>query len=114
MARHFMNPAMGKHFGAEEREETAEGEGKKHGAAKGNKHMPDIHIKSHEHGHTVHILPHKDSNMAPETHEHEFGDVEGMSKHLHEHFGKAGQDHGGSSESGGATDELGEGLGLEL
>src|SRR5271166_2823333 len=91
--RHFMNPAVGKHMGME----TEEGEGKKKrepmGAGKAHKGKhdvpPDIHIKSHknEHGeisHTMHIM-HEDG-AAPETHEFEHGDTEGIHEKLKHHL----------------------------
>lgn len=111
MTRHFMNPSMGKHFGSEEGDDTSEGEGKKKVGAKG---LPDIHIKSHDKGHTVHILPHKDSGMAPEQHEHELGDADGIVEHIRKHLGKVGQDHGDKGGEGSGTEELGDGMGLSL
>lgn len=69
---HFMNRQRGRHMsGGEEH----------HG---GGEAKPQIHIHSHENGHTVHIM-HPDGQH--EKHEHEDGDSEGMAAHIHEHLG---------------------------
>jgi hypothetical protein len=108
--RHFMNKQMGKHMTG--KDSSMGGHGKSARSKKphlpdsphdsGKHAMPNIHIHSHDGGHTVHVMHHDGTH---EKHEHEAGDAEGMAEHLHTHFGTGdagvghGQDHGYSSGS---------------
>lgn len=53
----------------------------------GQHHPPHIHIHHDGHKTHVHIMHH---NAPPEHHEHDPGDTEGISSHVHEHYGAAG------------------------
>lgn len=75
---HHMNPQRGRHMGAKDESQSGDHQGK-----------PDIHIKSHEQGHTLHVM-HQDGRH--EKFEHEDGDTHGMAEHLHEQLGNDGSD----------------------
>src|SRR5438270_12303906 len=78
-----MNPQRGQHMGGEEHG----GSSGEHGGGNEHEHggkLPDIHIKSHSAGHTVHIM-HQDGRH--ESHEHAHGDTEGMAEHVHNYLG---------------------------
>lgn len=88
---HFMNKSHGMHMGAKPEAQPADDMHQE----SGQHETPQIHIHSHDEGHTVHIMH---SNGQHEKHEHEHGDAEGIASHIHQHIGgKEGQDHGGSS-----------------
>jgi hypothetical protein len=79
---HFMNRQRGRHMGGDKEAGGALDESKSE--------KPDINIKSHANGHTVHIM-HPDGRH--EQHPHDAGDVEGIAAHIHEHLG-SGQGDG--------------------
>lgn len=92
---HFMNKSHGQHMTgkpatpppsdpAEEQPSSDQDAGS----------MPDILIKSHSKGHTVHVMH---SSGAHEKHEHAKGDSAGVTEHITKHMGGQGQDHGYSS-----------------
>ena len=81
---HFMNRQRGRHMSGGEEHHGGEHQAK-----------PDIHIKSHSGGHTVHVM-HQDGRH--EKHEHEDGDTQGIAEHVHELLGNGDQ---GTGESGG-------------
>jgi hypothetical protein len=83
---HYMNRQRGRHMGAHDEQQSGDHQGK-----------PDIHIKSHAKGHTVHVM-HQDG--AHEKFEHDPGDTEGMAEHVHNFLGGgAGSgDHGSENE----------------
>lgn len=93
---HYMNKAHGEHMTGKKEAPPAEHDAQNgpqdHG---GGGESPDLFIKSHAKGTTVHIM-HSDGRH--EAHEHGKGDAEGVASHIHEHIGgEPGQDHGGSS-----------------
>lgn len=111
MDRHFMSPGMAKHMGGQSGAEGEDTEGEEAGdvnQSSGQHQPPHIHV--HESEGKLHVrIMHDDK--AAEDHVHEAGDTEGAAKHLHDHFGKEGQDHG---YSGGEEmeDEHGYGSGV--
>lgn len=105
---HFMNPQRGKHMGNHEPAfESKSNEEENDGGGESSDEKPQIHIHSHEKGHTVHVM-HKDGRH--EKHEHGHGDTEGVKQHIDKHLGDVGQDHGspgeGSSEGFGLDTEI--------
>jgi hypothetical protein len=103
MAKHYMNPQLGKHLG------DNEGEGKTSPQSSGDvdqgsgQHKaPDIHITTADSGHTVKAI-HQDK--APEESVHQLGDTDSVLSSVRKHLaGKGGepmtgQSHGYSSGS---------------
>lgn len=90
----YMNPAHGKHM---------EGghEAPPHHAPAGH-HPPHIHIHRAAGKTHVHILHH---DSAPEMHEHDPNDTEGIKAHIDEHYGAGGDaDAMEPEEDGGGAD----------
>jgi hypothetical protein len=113
---HFMNPAHGKHMGQKAEPATPKERpalpSKDVNESTGQHMPPHIHIHQGESGKIhVHIMHH---DKADDHHEHESSDTEGAAQHIHDHFGgkegQEGQDHGGSSNDEGLSEEHGFGL----
>ncbi len=88
MAKHYMNPQIGRHMG-----DMAEGEGEEDKETSRSSPPPHIHVHSHKRGVTVHVMHHDGRH---EKHEHEHGDAEGIAEHIHRH-------HGGTAFAGRET-----------
>lgn len=69
---------------------------------------PDIHIKSHSAGHTVHVM-HKDGGS--DKSEHQPGDTEGIKAKIDEHLGGGLPEMGGEEKVTASHDEEDYGLG---
>lgn len=95
---HFMNKARGRHMSGEAMGGEQRPENEHHAGA-----LPDIHIKSHANGHTVHIM-HQDGRHEPFEHEH--GDTDGIKAHIDEHLGHGSHEEGGEPGMGEAAHEL--------
>jgi hypothetical protein len=104
----FMNKQHGAQFGGENdlAVDHEDDNSDKNSKTKSSR-KPDIHIKSHEKGHTVHVM-HQDGRH--DMTEHAKGDGKGISKIVAKHLGNAGQDHGGSSDEDGENGSMDFGL----
>jgi hypothetical protein len=108
---HFMNRQRQRHMSGETehdrgREDAAAATD---GAESHGSEKPSIHIHSHSAGHTVHIM-HPDGQH--ESHEHELGDAEGITAHVHSHIGRDGEQRPGEEHEDEAGDHFGR-MGVE-
>lgn len=103
MAKHFMNPQVGAHFGAGREAEPSDDvqqESGQHFAP--HIHLHPVHDEKGRHIKThVHVMHHDGED---EHHEHAANDVEGIASHLQQHYGGAagtagesGDDQGGDN-----------------